>query len=81
MTTALFEAEEKIRALTEAEKRQLLAQLIAELDDDIDDPGDRSLSAEWISEAQRRRTEIVEGGVQAISEEEVFAEVREILRR
>ncbi len=81
MTTALTEVEEKIRSLSDAEKRQLLAQLIAELGDDVDEPADLEVEAEWLAEAERRRKELLEGKVQAIPAEQVFAEVRASLRR
>lgn len=44
--------------------------------DDVSEPADEDLQRVWLEEAQRRHREIVEGRVQAIPAERVFAELR-----
>ena len=76
MSTATAEIEAKIRRLSTDEKADLLRSLIAELDG----PADADVEAAWIKEAQRRHREIVDGKVQPISGERVFANLRERLK-
>ncbi|MFM9883582.1 MAG: addiction module protein [Burkholderiales bacterium] len=80
MTTALTELEERVRALSGAEKRQLLAQLVAELDDEEGKATDAEIDAAWAEEAKRRLTEIRDGSVKSIPAEQVFAEAKAHLR-
>lgn len=77
MSTATAEIEAKIRALSLEEKTDLIRSLIAELDG----PADAGVEAAWLEEAQRRHREIVEGKVQPISGERVFANLRARLKR
>ena len=76
MSTATAEIEAKIRTLSTDEKADLLRSLIAELDG----PADADVEAAWVKEAQRRHREIVEGKVQPIPGERVFANLRERLK-
>jgi putative addiction module component (TIGR02574 family) len=77
MSTAIAEIEAKIRALRPEDKADLIRSLIAELDG----PADPAVEIAWLKEAQRRRQEIVEGRVQPIPGERVFANLRARLKR
>ena len=77
MSTTTAEIEAKIRALSPDEKVDLIRSLIAELDG----PADADVEAAWVKEAQRRHREIVEGKVQPVLGEQVFANLRERLKR
>jgi hypothetical protein len=44
--------------------------------DEVSEPADEDMQRVWLEEAQRRHREIVEGRVQAIPAERVFAELR-----
>jgi putative addiction module component (TIGR02574 family) len=77
MSTTTAEIEAKIRALSPDEKVDLIRSLIAELDG----PADADVEAAWVKEAQRRHREIVEGKVQPVPGEQVFANLRERLKR
>jgi putative addiction module component (TIGR02574 family) len=77
MSTAVAEIEAKIRALSLDDKADLIRSLIAELDG----PPDADVEGAWLKEAQRRHREIVEGNVQPIPGERVFANLRARLKR
>jgi putative addiction module component, TIGR02574 family len=77
MSTAVAEIEAKIRELSLEDKADLIRSLIAELDG----PPDTDVEAAWLKEAQRRHREIVEGKVQPIPGERVFANLRARLKR
>jgi putative addiction module component (TIGR02574 family) len=77
MSTATAEIEAKIRALSPDEKAGLVRVLIAELDG----PADADVETAWIQEAQRRHREIVEGKVQPVPGEQVYANLRNRLKR
>ena len=77
MSPAVAEIEARIRALSLEDKADLLRSLIAELDG----PADPDVEAAWLKEAQRRHREVVEGKVQPISGERVFANLRARLKR
>lgn len=77
MSTATAEIEAKIRALSSDEKADLLRSLIAELDG----PADTDVEAAWVKEVQRRHREVVEGKVQPVPGDKVFANLRERLKR
>ena len=77
MSTATAEIEAKIRALSQDEKADLIRSLIAELDG----PADTDVEATWVKEAQRRHREVVEGKVQPVPGEQVFANLRDRLKR
>ena len=77
MSTAIAEIEAKIRALSFEDKADLIRSLIAELDG----PPDADVENAWLIEAQRRHREIVEGKVQPIPGERVFANLRARLKR
>jgi putative addiction module component (TIGR02574 family) len=76
MSTVIAEIEAKIRALSLEDKTDLIRSLIAELDG----PADASVEAAWLQEAQRRHREVVEGKVQPVPGERVFANLRERLK-
>jgi len=77
MSTAVAEIEAKIRELSLEDRADLIRSLIAELDG----PPDTDVEAAWLKEAQRRHREIVEGKVQPIPGERVFANLRARLKR
>lgn len=77
MSTAIAEIEAKIRALNPDEKADLIRSLIAELDG----PADADVEAAWVKEAQRRHRDVVEGKVQPVPGDQVFANLRERLKR
>ena len=77
MSTTVAEIEAKVRALSPDEKADLIRSLIAELDG----PADPDVEIAWLKEAQRRHREIVEGRVQPIPGERVFANLRARLKR
>jgi len=77
MSTTVAEIETKVRALSPDEKADLIRSLIAELDG----PPDADVGAAWLEEAQRRHREIVEGKVQPVPGERVFANLRARLKR
>ncbi|MGH8649062.1 MAG: addiction module protein, partial [Burkholderiales bacterium] len=65
-----------IRALSPDDKADLVRSLIAELDG----PADADVESAWLKEAQRRHREIVEGKVQPVPGERVFANLRARLK-
>jgi putative addiction module component (TIGR02574 family) len=77
MSTTTAEIEARIRGLSSDEKADLIRSLIAELDG----PADTDVEAAWVKEAQRRHREVVESKVQPIPGEQVFANLRERLKR
>lgn len=76
MSTAVMEIEAKVRALSDADKADLLRALIAELDS----PADAGVEAAWLQEARRRRSEVIEGKVQPLPGEQVFKDIRARLK-
>lgn len=77
MSAITAEIEAKIQTLSFDEKAELIGTLIAELDG----PPDAGVEASWLAEARRRHREIIEGKIQAIPAELVFANLRAKLRR
>ena len=77
MATDITEIEAKIRALSPADKTQLIRTLIAELDS----PAEADVERAWIEEAKRRHQELIEGSVQPVAGERVFANLRARLER
>jgi putative addiction module component (TIGR02574 family) len=77
MSTAVAEIEARIRSLSLADKTELIRTLIAELAG----PADPDIERAWLEEAQRRHAEIVEGKVQPVRGERVFARLRSRLER
>jgi putative addiction module component (TIGR02574 family) len=73
----MAEIEARIRALSLEDKADLIRSLVAELDG----PADPNVEIAWLKEAQRRHREIVEGKVQPIPGERVFANLRARLKR
>ena len=76
MSTAVADIEAKIRALSLEDKADLVRSLIAELDG----AADADVESAWLKEAQRRHREIVEGKVQPVPGERVFANLRARLK-
>jgi len=77
MSTDVAEIEAKIRLLALKDKTDLIRALIAELDG----PADPDVERGWLEEAQRRYREVVEGKVQPVAGERVFANLRARLGR
>jgi len=77
MSTDVAEIGARIRALTLEDKTELLRALLAELDG----PGDPGVERLWLEEAQRRHREVIEGKVQPVPGERVFANLRSRLER
>lgn len=77
MSIAVTEIEAKIRALSREDKADLVKSLIAELDG----PADAEVQRVWLEEAQRRYREVVEGKVQPVPAERVFANLRDRLKQ
>lgn len=76
MSIAVAEIEARIRTLSLEDKADLVRSLIAELDG----PADADVESAWLKEAQRRYREIVEGKVQPVPGERVFANLRARLK-
>jgi len=77
MSTIVTEIEAKIRSLSPEDKTDLIRALIAELDG----PSDADVDRAWLEEAQRRHQEIIDGKVQSVPSERVFANLRARLQR
>lgn len=77
MSTVTAEIEAKIRTLSPDEKANLIRSLIAELDG----PADPDVDVAWVKEAQRRHREVAGEKVQPVPGEQVFAKLRERLKR
>ncbi|HEX2654728.1 MAG TPA: addiction module protein [Xanthobacteraceae bacterium] len=67
--------QQEIRALTNAEKEELLATLLEELDG----PAEAGTEAAWDEEIARRSREIDSGAVQCVPAEDVFSRIDKIL--
>ena len=77
MSTVVAEIEAKIRLLSPEDKTELLRALITE----PDGPSHPGVERLWLEEAQKRHREIVEGKVQPVPGERVFANLRSRLER
>jgi len=77
MSTAVAEIEAKIRELSPEDKADLVRSLIVELDA----PADADVERAWLEEAKRRHREVVEGKVQPVPGEKVFANLRARLKK
>lgn len=77
MIDHVAEIKERIRALSAAERAGLIRALIA----DLDGPEDDGVEQAWLGEAERRHHELIDGKVQGIPAERVFAELRAYLKR
>ncbi len=77
MSATVAEIEARIRALSREDKTEFICGLIAELDG----PGDAGVERAWLEEAQRRRQEVVDGTVQPIPGDRVFANLGARLKR
>ena len=77
MLTAVAEIEAKIRELSLEDKADLVRSLIAELDG----PAGADVERAWLEEAKRRQREVVEGKVQPVPGERVFANLHARLKK
>lgn len=75
MVNLVDELSEKARALTPGERVRLAEELLATVQEPEDD-----IEAAWGDEIQRRIAEIEAGTARLIPAEEVFAEVRRLLK-
>ena len=69
--------QQEIRALSSADKAELLRTLLEELDG----PTDADADAAWAAEIQRRSGEIDDGLVQCIPAEEVFRKIDTLVKK
>jgi putative addiction module component (TIGR02574 family) len=69
--------QQEIRALSSADKAELLRVLLEELDG----PTDVDADAAWAAEIQRRSREIDEGVVECIPAEEVFRKIDALVKK
>ncbi len=76
MAASLKQIEEQLGNLSEAERRQLLRRLIA----DLDEGQDHDVKRAWLEEAQRRYKELKDGAVTAVPADEAIEKARERLR-
>ena len=77
MSTDVAEIEAKIRSLSLEDKTELIRSLISELDG----PADADVERAWLTEAQRRHREIVEGKVTPVPAQRVFQSLRARLKK
>ena len=77
MSTAVAEIEAKIRELSLEDKVDLVRSLITE----FDGPADADVEHAWLEEAKRRHREVVEGKVQPVPGERVFANLHMRLKQ
>lgn len=77
MVRALSAIEQEIRALSSADKAELLRVLLEELDG----PSGADVDAAWATEIQRRGREIDEGVVQCTPADVVFGKVGALLKK
>ena len=77
MATDIAEIEARIRGLSPEERRSLIRTLIA----DLDAPADTDVGRAWIEETQRRHQELIDGSVEPVPGERVFANLRARLKR
>ncbi|MDP1947108.1 MAG: addiction module protein [Nitrospirota bacterium] len=72
MSPGVAEIEAKIRSLSLEDKTELLRVLIAELDG----PADADVERAWLTEAQGRHREVLEGKVKPVSGEDALGNLR-----
>jgi len=77
MARTVSEIAREIRGLERDDQEQLLRALLEELDG----PPDPNVERAWLEEAQRRSRELDAGTVETIPADEVFAKVRDQLKR
>jgi putative addiction module component (TIGR02574 family) len=77
MSSDVAEIEARIRNLSRDDKTELIRVLIAELDG----PSDARVERAWLEEAQKRHQEVIDGKVQPVAGERVFANLRARLKR
>ena len=77
MVDGVAEIEAKIRALSAEARAGLIRALLADLDGPEDDGAEQA----WLDEAERRHRELIDGKVQGIPGDRVFANLRSRLER
>ena len=77
MARSVRQIREEIQSLSSSEQEELFRDLWEQLDG----PADPAADAAWLEEAQRRGREIDEGKVQCIPADQVFAELRTLLKK
>jgi putative addiction module component (TIGR02574 family) len=77
MARPVSKIQEEIRALSTAEKADLLRVLLEELDG----PTDTDADAAWTAEIQRRSREIDDGAVRCIPADQVFSRIDALIRK
>jgi putative addiction module component (TIGR02574 family) len=77
MAKTIEDIESDIRKLSADDRRNLLRDLIADLDGDMD----QGVEEAWLVEAERRYKELEEGDAELIPAEEVFARARARLKK
>ncbi len=77
MARTVSEIAREIRGLERDDQEHLLRALLEELDG----PPDPNVERAWLEEAQRRSRELDAGTVETIPADEVFAKVRDQLKR
>ncbi|GMV32094.1 MAG: hypothetical protein AMXMBFR59_42190 [Rhodanobacteraceae bacterium] len=77
MSDLVAEIKAKIRSLSAEERADLIRALFGELDG----PSDTVVDNVWVEEARRRQCELASGTVKSIPGQQVFANLRERLKR
>jgi putative addiction module component (TIGR02574 family) len=77
MARAVAAIEQEIRALSSADKAELLRLLLEELDG----PAEAGVDAAWAAEIQRRSKELDEGVVQCTPADVVFGKIDALIKR
>jgi putative addiction module component (TIGR02574 family) len=77
MARAVAAIEQEIRALSSADKAELLRVLLEELDG----PADAGVDAAWAAEIQRRSREIDDGVVQCTPADVVFGKIDALIKK
>jgi hypothetical protein len=76
MGSIVDDLEQRIRALSRAQKTELVRAMLADLDDAVDSDAHRA----WVELAMRRKQELEDGIVTPVSADEAYARVRARLR-
>jgi putative addiction module component (TIGR02574 family) len=81
MARAVADIERDIRQLTERDREQLLRSLIDQLDGPADTgPFDTDVDQAWLTESQRRLTEIEQGKAKTVPGPQVLEEARKLIK-
>lgn len=76
MSDLVEELSQRARALSPDDRARLAEKLLESLHDDTD----RDIEAAWDAEIQRRVAEVESGAVKLVAAEEVFDEIRDLLK-